>query len=60
MQRGEREGKEEEENKFSHAKPPTPSNSALFILHFKVKSFFHALSYHSKLILFVKTICWWL
>jgi hypothetical protein len=48
MQRaGEREGKEEEENKFSHAKPPTPSNPALFILHFKVKSFFHELSYHA-------------
>ena len=44
---GEREGKEEEQNKFAHAKPPTPSNPALFILHFKVQSFFHALSYHA-------------
>jgi hypothetical protein len=36
-----------DENKFAHAKPPTPSNPALFILHFQVQSFFHALSYHA-------------
>jgi len=52
MQRGgEREGKEEEEkekeDQFANAKPPTPSNLALFILHFKVQSFVHALSYHA-------------
>jgi len=63
MQRGgEREGKEEEdeENQFANGKPSTPSNPALFILHFKVQSFFHALSYHAELILFLKTTCWWL
>jgi hypothetical protein len=46
QQGGEREGKEEA-NKCAHAKPPTPSYPALFILHFKVQSFFHALSYHA-------------